>query len=156
MLYDDTIFYLKTYKNLGPLGGSVGGAPTSAQVLISWFMSSSPVSGSVLRAQSLEPVLDSVSSSFSLFPSPTHTLSLSLSQKINIKKKFKSMTFSSEILSNYFSGDFPSVILFSIFSGTHVFFLDAELPILALRYCLLFILFPRLFYLLRYFFNFII
>ena len=68
MLYDDTIFYLKTYKNLGPLGGSVGGAPTSAQVLISWFMSSSPASGSVLRAQSLEPVSDSVSPSLSAPP----------------------------------------------------------------------------------------
>ena len=37
--------------------------PTSAQVIISQFMSSSPVSGSVLTAQSLEPVSDSVSPS---------------------------------------------------------------------------------------------
>ena len=41
------------------------GAPVwlliSAQVMISWFMSSSPVSGSVLMAQSLEPASDSVS-----------------------------------------------------------------------------------------------
>ena len=29
--------------------------PTSAQVMISWFVSSSPTSGSVLTAQSLEP-----------------------------------------------------------------------------------------------------
>ena len=35
---------------------------TSAQVMISWFVSLSPVSGSVLTAQSLEPV--------SLLPSP--------------------------------------------------------------------------------------
>ena len=34
---------------------------TSARVMISWFMSSSPVSGSVLTAQSLEPASDSVS-----------------------------------------------------------------------------------------------
>ena len=33
--------------------------PTSAQVTISWFVSSSPMSGSVLIAQSWEPVLDS-------------------------------------------------------------------------------------------------
>ena len=33
---------------------------TLAQVVISWFMSSSPVSGSVLTAQSLEPASDSV------------------------------------------------------------------------------------------------
>ena len=35
--------------------------PTSAQVMISWLVSSSPVLGSVLTAQSLEPVLNSVS-----------------------------------------------------------------------------------------------
>ena len=34
---------------------------TSVQVMISWSMSSSPALGSVLRAQSLEPVSDSVS-----------------------------------------------------------------------------------------------
>ena len=37
--------------------------PTSAQVMISRSMSSSPASGSVLTAQSLEPVSDSVSPS---------------------------------------------------------------------------------------------
>ena len=36
---------------------------TSAQVMISQFVSSSPASGSVLTAQSLEPALDSVSPS---------------------------------------------------------------------------------------------
>ena len=53
---------------------------TSAQVMISWFVSSSPMSGSVLTAQSLEPASDSVSAS------PAHLLAHSLS-KINIKKK---------------------------------------------------------------------
>ena len=53
---------------------------TSAQVTISRSMSSSPASGSVLTAQSLEPVSDSVS--LSLGPSPVHALSLSVS-KIN-------------------------------------------------------------------------
>ena len=57
---------------------------TSAQVMISCFVSSSPASGSVLTAQSLEPALDSVS--LSLCPYPAHTLYLSL-LKINIKKK---------------------------------------------------------------------
>ena len=33
--------------------------PTSAQVMISWFVSSSPTSGSVLTTQSLKPALDS-------------------------------------------------------------------------------------------------
>ena len=35
--------------------------PTSAQVMISWFVSSSPALGSVLTAQSLKPASDSVS-----------------------------------------------------------------------------------------------
>ena len=51
----------------------------SAQVMISWFVSSSPALSSVLTAQSLEPALDSVF--LSLCPSPAHTLSLSLSLK---------------------------------------------------------------------------
>ena len=53
---------------------------TLAQVMISQFVGSSPVSGSVLTAQSLEPALDSVSPS--LCPSPTHALSLSFKNKI--------------------------------------------------------------------------
>ena len=48
--------------------------PTSAQVMISQSMSSSPASGSVLTAQSLEPTSDCVSPS--LCSSPTHPLSL--------------------------------------------------------------------------------
>ena len=61
--------------------------PTSAWVMISRLVSSSPASGSVLTAQSLEPALDSVSLSLSLslslsMPLPTCALSLSLS-KIN-------------------------------------------------------------------------
>ena len=52
-----------------------------------------PPSGSVLTAQSLDPGWDSVSPSFSLRPSPAHTLSLCLSlSKINIKKHFKQGT----------------------------------------------------------------
>ena len=50
---------------------------TSAQVMISQFVSSSPVLGSVLSAQSLEPVSDSMSPSLS---APLMLL-LSLSQK---------------------------------------------------------------------------
>ena len=64
--------------------------PTSAQVMILWFMGSSPVWGSVLTAQSLE-LLQIFSPSLSLCPSPIHALSLfpSLS-KINkhLKKIF--------------------------------------------------------------------
>ena len=53
--------------------------PTSAQVMISRSVSSSPASGSVLTAQSLEPVSDSVSPSLSA--PPPFMLCLSLSQK---------------------------------------------------------------------------
>ena len=69
------------------------GYPTLTQLMISWFVGSSPRSGFVLTAQNLGPASDSVclSVSLSLCPSPTHTLSLSVSQKrINVKKKFKS------------------------------------------------------------------
>ena len=53
--------------------------PTLAQVMMSWSVSSSPASGSVLMAQSLEPAPDSVSPSLSV-PSLL-MLCLSLSQK---------------------------------------------------------------------------
>ena len=56
------------------------------QVMISQFMGSSLQSGSELIAQSLEPALDSVSTS--LCPFPTRALSLSLSK---INKTFKKM-----------------------------------------------------------------
>ena len=58
---------------------------TSAQVMILRSVSSSPVSGSVLTARSLEPALDSVC--LSLCPSPAHAHSLSLKKQINIKKE---------------------------------------------------------------------
>ena len=58
--------------------------PTSAQVMISQSVSSSPTSGFVLTAQSLEPALDSVSPSLSAPPPLVLCLSLS---KINIKNK---------------------------------------------------------------------
>ena len=54
---------------------------TLAQVMISWFTSSSPVQGSVLTGGSLEPASDSVSPSLSLCPSPACALSVSLSLK---------------------------------------------------------------------------
>ena len=55
--------------------------PTLAQVVISWFMSSSPVSGSLLTAQSPEPASDSVSPSLSAPP----LLMLCLSQSLRNK-----------------------------------------------------------------------
>ena len=62
--------------------------PTSAQVMISRFPSSSPESDSVLTAQNLDPASDSQpasdsgdSSSISLCPSPAYVLSLFLKNK---------------------------------------------------------------------------
>ena len=55
--------------------------PALAQVMISHFMSSSPASGSVLTAQSLEPASDSLSPSLSSFSPLTVCLSVCLSQK---------------------------------------------------------------------------
>ena len=52
--------------------------PTSAQVMISQLVGSSPALGSVLTGQSLEPASDSVSPSLSALPC---LLSLSLKNK---------------------------------------------------------------------------
>ena len=60
---------------------------TSAQVRISQRVGSSPASGSVLTAQSLEPALDSVSPSLSA--PPLLILPLSLSNEIKFKFKLK-------------------------------------------------------------------
>ena len=60
---------------------------TSAQVMISRFVSSSSASGSVLTAQSLEPASDSVSPSLSAPPSIMLCLSVSLSLKNKQTKK---------------------------------------------------------------------
>ena len=63
--------------------------PTSAQVTISHSVSSSPASGSVLTAQSLEPVSDSVSPSLS---APPHLLAHSLSQNKQTNKQTNTQT----------------------------------------------------------------
>ena len=67
--------------------------PTLAQVMISRFVSSSPASGSVLTAQSLELALHSVSPSFSAPPSPMLARSLS---KIKTLKKIEGGTINKE------------------------------------------------------------
>ena len=75
----------------GGAGGKAGGGtwvvlwvggPTSAQVMIPRFMSSSPSSGCVLTAQSLEPTSDSALSLSLSLPFPcSYSLSLSFSNK---------------------------------------------------------------------------
>ena len=54
---------------------------TLAEVMISWFVGSSPMSGSVLTAWSLGPALDSVSPILCPSPTCTRARSRSLSQK---------------------------------------------------------------------------
>ena len=68
---------------------------TSAQVMISRSVASSPESSSVLTAQSLEPALDSASRLS--VPSSAHALSLS---EINIKKIIKKLKISVKKLSH--------------------------------------------------------
>ena len=62
------IIILKKIKLRGAWVAQSVERPTSAQVMISRFASSSPVLGSVLTAQSLEPASDSVSPSLSAPP----------------------------------------------------------------------------------------
>ena len=79
--FRSTLLYLDKAHVRGAWVAQSVGHPTSAQVMTSQFLGSSPASGSVLTAQSLEPALYSVSPSLSLCPFPTHTLYLSASQK---------------------------------------------------------------------------
>ena len=72
-------------QNIGDQGAWVAqsvGHPTLAQVMMSGSVGSSPVSGSVLIAQSLEPAWDSMSLSLSA-PSP---LTISLSFSLSLSK----------------------------------------------------------------------
>ena len=54
---------------------------TEAQVMISWFVTSSPALGCVLTTQSLEPASDSVSPPLSTPPLLMLCVSLSLNNK---------------------------------------------------------------------------
>ena len=80
--YEGTLFSLRKRKSRGARVAQLAERPTSAQVMTSQSVSSSPESGSGLTAQSLEPALDSGSPSRSA-PAP-FMLSLSLKNK-NIK-----------------------------------------------------------------------
>ena len=60
------------------------GHPTSAQAMISQFVSSSPASGSVLTAWSLEPASDSGFPSLSALPLLALCLSLSFSLSVSL------------------------------------------------------------------------
>ena len=61
--------------------------PTLAQVMISQFVGSSPASGSVLTAQSLEPALGRVSPSLS--SPPLLMLCLSINKQTNKQTNIK-------------------------------------------------------------------
>ena len=57
------VYFLKIFNSRGAGVAQSVKRLTLVQVMISWSVSSSPASGSVLTAQSLEPVSDSVSPS---------------------------------------------------------------------------------------------
>ena len=88
MQYMDTKQSIKDGFGKGPLDGSVN-HPTSAQVMISWFMGLSPTLGSVLTARSLDPALDSVPPCLS--GPPLLALCLSFSKINKTLKKIKTM-----------------------------------------------------------------
>ena len=69
--------FIKNDTVWGPWVAQLVERPTSARVMISQSVSSSPASGSVLTTQNLEPALDSLSPSLSAPPPLTHCLSLS-------------------------------------------------------------------------------
>ena len=78
-----TIHIFKTGSDRGAWVAQSVKHPTSAQVMISQSVSSSPALGSVLTAQSLEPASDSVSPSLSPPPLPAHACAISLSVLLN-------------------------------------------------------------------------
>ena len=80
--------------------------PSSTQVMISRFVSSSPTSGSVLTAQSLEPASGSVSPSLSPPPRLVLCFSLSLKNKLTFKKGKKNMGEVARESSAVFRNDF--------------------------------------------------
>ena len=106
--------------------------PMLAQVMISWFTSLSPVSGSVLTARSLKPASDSVSPSLSAPPPLALCLSLSIINKHQKKSYFKVIStlnvgFELKTLKSHAPptepARCPSFVLFSFFFHTNVIFL---------------------------------
>ena len=77
---------LECMEGWGTWGAQLVECPTSAQVMISQFVGLSPMSGSVLTAQSLEPASDSLSPSLSAPSQLTYSLSLSLSFSLSVSK----------------------------------------------------------------------
>ena len=79
-------FHFKHERDWGAWVAQLVEPRTSTQVMISWLMGLSPVLGSVLTAQNLDHVSDSMSPSLSALP--LLTLCLSHSQKeTKIKQK---------------------------------------------------------------------
>lgn len=77
-MYKELLKLRKKINSPGALDDSVVKRPTSAQVMVSQFVSLSPASGSVLTAQSLEPASNSVSPSL---PAPPFMFCLSFKNK---------------------------------------------------------------------------
>ena len=79
----DKSSYVKEWTWQGAWVAQLVERPTSALVMISQFVGSSPASGSVLTARSLEPASDSMSPSLSALPPlvRVRARALSLSQR---------------------------------------------------------------------------
>ena len=71
--------FIVTY-DLDKEGRGIEEKKLMAQVMISWFVNSSPVWGSVLATQSLDPALDSVSPCLSLPLPDSSSVSFPLSK----------------------------------------------------------------------------
>ena len=79
------VLHIKQWKSRGAWVARLVRRPTSAQVMISQLVGSGPMSGSVLTAQSLEPVSDSVSPPLSVPSQLVFSLSVSLSLSLKVK-----------------------------------------------------------------------
>ena len=86
---------------------------TSAQVMISRFVSLSPTLGSVLTAQSLEPAWDSVPPSLSLPHPSVHSVSLCFSKKNKCPKLKKIIKWYLRRLVVVLMGNVNNIILFA-------------------------------------------
>ena len=114
--------FLSECFGVGCLGGSVK-QPTSAQVIILQFVSSSPMSGYVLTAQSLAPASGSLSPSLSASPPLVLCLSLSLKNKNKNKNKMNILVYS------YSNSALELLLKYYNILNTHIYMKAIKLPL---------------------------
>ena len=84
-------FFLKSLPHWGAGVAQSVKWPTSAQVMISRFMGSSPASGSVLMARSLEPASDPGSPSLSALPPLVLSLKTKMLKNTKMQERYKKL-----------------------------------------------------------------